>query len=75
VISIKVTTDFDGDSFRKKIAEALETKTRELIRNRLTFPGSNKLKITATIHDDKVSLDFVGPDEVVAEAKKRWKRG
>ena len=72
VITLKVTSSFDGDSMRKKMIEAVEKKTRELISQRLTFPGSEKLKITATIHDERVSLDFDGPAEIVAEAKKRW---
>jgi hypothetical protein len=72
VITVTFSSNFDGGEPEKMMRAAFEKKVRAMIRERLTFPGSDKLKITVTANQGKATLAFDGPDEVTAEAKKRW---
>jgi|HubBroStandDraft_1064217.scaffolds.fasta_scaffold816534_1 hypothetical protein len=71
---ITVSTNFDGDGFKRKLMEAAERKIKEVIKRKLTFPGSEKLRIEVVNSDKEgeLTIRLNGPDEIVAEAKRRW---
>jgi hypothetical protein len=71
---ITVKTDFDGDEFKRKLYEAAERKIKEVIRRKLTFPGSDQLRVEVVNSDKEgeLTIRLNGPDEIVAEAKRRW---
>ncbi len=76
-MKITVSTHFDGDALYKKLMEAAERKLKETINRKLTFPGSDQLKVEVVNSDKEgeLTIRLNGPDEVVAEAKHRWSRG
>jgi hypothetical protein len=72
-MNITVKVSVDEDAIRRKIREAAEKKMRELIHQKLTFPGSDKLSIKVSFNGEgRGTLTFVGDDDVTKEAIRRW---
>jgi hypothetical protein len=51
-----------------------EQQIRDIVDTRLTFPGSEKLKMGVNIKNNgAASVSFTGPKEALAEAKRLWR--
>jgi len=62
-----------SDHFEERVRKVAELKMRELIRQKLTFPGSDKLSIKVAFNNEgQGTLSFVGDDDVTKEAVRRW---
>lgn len=70
---ITLSFKFDGDDLEQKAKKMMEDQMRRTIQNKLTFAGSEQLKVTITFgNDGKGFAAFDGPEDVKAEAKRRW---
>ncbi len=64
-------SNFDPERINREIKEKAMESLKATMREKLTFPGSDKLTIefSPTI-DGEMKMKLSGPEEIVAEAKR-----